>query len=548
MASNIPLTNDEDLDLRRYLALLRENIWWLVAMTVLASAAAFVFSAFAMTPVYQASTSLLIDKAPGTGSSEITDLQLSERKARTYAELITTQPVLDAVAAKVGVESSSLRDKISATWIDYTQIITINVADEDPEQAAAIANALADEFITYIMAIQASRYAESKTALSIQLDALSQQIAQTEASLASLGDGDGQTAERDRLTAQLSELRSSNTTVMQSYEDVRMAESQTVSNIIQIEPAVPPTKPTSPNILRNTLLAGFLGAMATFGISLIRDTLSTTVETPEDVITRLHIPALGKIPHMTNEQPALITASHPFLPAAEAYRTLRTNIRYSNPENPPRRILITSPVPQDGKTTTAVNLAIAMAQGGQRVILIDGDLRRPDMHRILSLSNEDGLSDLLRQSQQPVENFFQQTSQDNLFALTAGAIPPNPAELLDSPRMADVIGQVSLLFDTIIIDAPPVLAVTDAITLARQVDGVILTVRSKQTEYGACHQALIQLKQVGANILGGVITNLGERHADYYYQGYNYYYSPEEDEGVKKQKKRLRKKQPSDNR
>lgn len=518
---------DDELDLRKYLHLIKEHVFWWITAFLLAGIAAFLISAYALPPVYEATTSLLIDEAPTGGDSEYSDLMISERQARTYAELITTQPIFEAVAARIGSTADALANAVTATWISNTQLIEINVKDADPVRAAVIANAVAEEFSANVSALQAERFLQSKESLASQLTTLEAQIEDAEAALAALGETEANQAERARRGSELNGLRNSYTNVLKSYEEVRLAESRAISNVIQIEVALPPDSPASPNIPRNTILGALLGLLLAFGVVLLRDTLSATLQSAEDLTAHFSLPVLGRIPHISSDKPALITANQPYLPVTEAFRTLRTNIRYSKPDSPPKRILITSPLPEDGKTTTAINLALTFIQSGKRVILIDADMRRPDIHKLLSLANDRGLSELLENPKASVGRMIQSTSHEGFYVITSGGQPANPSELLDSRRMLEVLDFLGGYFDVVLIDAPPLLVVTDAVTLALQADGVILVVRANQTRFSSIQQSLAQLEQVNALVLGGVVTNLGERGNGYYYQNYGYYgYGP----------------------
>jgi capsular exopolysaccharide synthesis family protein len=235
------------------------------------------------------------------------------------------------------------------------------------------------------------------------------------------------------------------------------------------------------------------------------------------------VPALGAISRIKPEKGkpyVLTTIEYPRSPATEAFRTLRTNLEFTSVDKPLRSILITSAVPGEGKTTVSSNLAVVFAQAGKRVMLLDADLRRPGVHRAFALPNAFGLTNLLRTDGHITENVLHRV-QPNLRVMTTGALPPNPAELLGSQRMRQIIREALAACDVLIIDSPPLQVVTDAAVLSAEVDGTLLVVDSGRTRKGAVRQAREALNRVGANVLGVVVNRLSARSGQYYY--YQYY-------------------------
>lgn len=220
-----------------------------------------------------------------------------------------------------------------------------------------------------------------------------------------------------------------------------------------------------------------------------------------------------------NKLKNLITQLNPRSPIAEQYRTIRTNIEFSSVDEEVRSIIVTSSSPEEGKSMTAANLAIVYAQQGKRVLLIDADLRKPTVHYTFRLDNLRGLSNLLV-SQSQLEGAISDTQQENLHVISSGPIPPNPSELLGSNKMKSLINEAKKVYDIIILDTPPVLAVTDAQVLANIVDGSILVVRSDQTEYELATKATETLKTAQAKILGAVLNDREQSASNtYYYYG-----------------------------
>lgn len=223
---------------------------------------------------------------------------------------------------------------------------------------------------------------------------------------------------------------------------------------------------------------------------------------------------------VSSGEQTLIVHHSPKSPVAEAYRTLRTNIQFAALGQKQQVLLITSAGPDEGKTTTLANLGVALAQSGSKVLIINADLRRPALHRMLGRHDRIGLTNVLLGTV-PLENAIQSTEVGNLYYLGAGPLPPNPSELLGSPAMEQLIGRLRTMYDMVLFDCPPVVAITDAAVLAPRVDGVLLVVRAGHTDRQAARQARINLQRVGARILGVVLNDVELRSGRY---GYYYYY------------------------
>ncbi|GFN32774.1 CpsD/CapB family tyrosine-protein kinase [Paenibacillus xylaniclasticus] len=224
----------------------------------------------------------------------------------------------------------------------------------------------------------------------------------------------------------------------------------------------------------------------------------------------------------TKNRRHLITLSNPRSPISEAYRTLRTNIDFSSIDETMQAIVVTSSGPGEGKSTTISNLAIAFAQTERRIVLIDADMRKPTMHHTFRASNRVGLSSMLTRQNQ-LQEVIQETDVPNLYIITAGPIPPNPAEMLSSKRMTELLDLLRTQFDVILIDTPPLLAVTDAQLVASKSDGVILVMEYGSVKKEAAIKAKANLDTVNAKILGVVMNNVKRRKGDstyYYYYGH----------------------------
>ena len=290
----------------------------------------------------------------------------------------------------------------------------------------------------------------------------------------------------------------------------------------------------------NVFLGALLGLILGVGAAFFLEYLDRTVRTSSDVESLLGIPVLGIIPRLRRLEDAaegaaamsgkglpLIVAMDPLDPAAEAYRNLRMNLTFMSTEDEPiRTILFSSPGPSEGKSTTAINFAVMLAQQGQRVLVIDADLRRPSLHRALDVLREPGLTNLLIGDAEPRET-IRPNVLPNLDFLPSGPFPPNPSELLNSKAMGRLLEELEGRYDQIVIDSPPVLAVTDAAVLAVHTDGAVLVLRSGETEQRTAERSVEQLRRLGVRVFGAVLNEVSAASPDEsYYLQYYYSYHP----------------------
>lgn len=316
--------------------------------------------------------------------------------------------------------------------------------------------------------------------------------------------------------------------ILQRLKEIGVASGIGSNNIAVIDPAEPPQAPYKPNPKSYLLIGILLGLLGGTGLAFLFEMLDDTVKLPED-LERLRLATLGIIP-LTKagrggaEAPPLHLVSHydPRSAAAEAYRSLRTALSFSTNAGAPKVLHLTSSAQGEGKSTSAVNLAIGFTQLGQTVLLIDADLRRPSLHRMLEMGEERGLSHYLTGEAQPSE-IAHPMGVPNLFAVPAGPLPPNPSELLASARMVDLVTLAAERFDRVIIDSPPVLGLADAMILSNIADYTMMVVAAGKTSRTHLAASLKRLQGARANLLGGLLTMLDQQQGGYSYH-YNYHY------------------------
>lgn len=524
-----------------YTSLLWRWLWLLVLSACLAGGVAFYISR-QQTPIYQSSTLVMIDTAPSYLSDLYSSIITSQQLLKTYAKIMTSQPVLDGVKQQLGLEE--LTASIQIQPIQDTQLLTVIVQDTDPDRAATIANTLVSVFAAQLQAGQITRYADSKKILENQMAVLEQQIQATTATLNAKEDTPENQATLLTLQTNLSQYQYSYSYLLQSYSQLSLAETQSTSTIILNDPAVPNAIPIQPQPIQNAFLAAVVGLLLAGGTIFLIDFLDDTIRDPQEITRKWGVPILGMITHYKSNGSPLITIKQPLAPVSEAFRSLRTNLQFAGADSPLKTILVASPSPRDGKTTIAANLACMIAQSNRSVVLVDTDLRRPNIHKYFQLLNRLGLTNQLIQPQDRLDGSIQNTELDSLKVITFSSLPSNPSELLGSVKMQEMMSYLRDQFDFIILDSPPALMVTDAVVLASRVDGVIIVVKPSVTRRAELHHMIEQLKQVDARVLGVVINDVDVGRSKYYYyrryySSYKYkyykgYYSP--DGGSKKEK------------
>lgn len=317
--------------------------------------------------------------------------------------------------------------------------------------------------------------------------------------------------------------------LLQRLKEVGVTAGIGTNNVSVVDPAEVPTRPYKPNLAKNLAIALVLGLLLGVGLAYLLETLDDSIKTSEDAERRMGVPVLGLLPmasggsfNLEGDNLALLVQRDPKSPLAEAARSMRTSLLFSTAEGAPRICHYTSASPSEGKTTSAVVMGIVFAQAGGKVLLIDADLRNPSLHRTFGLANTEGLTNFLAGDIEPAK-IAKATEVTRLFTITSGPLPPNPVELLSSPKMLDLLHLAIERFDYVIIDGPPVIGLADALVLANLASATVFAIQTGETRAGAMEGAVKRLRSANAHVIGGVMTMAGRPGGGYGY-GYGYSY------------------------
>jgi len=490
---------------------------WIALGVVLAAVAAFLVSQI-LPKVYEADTRLLVGQALQSSRPDVDQFQSAMNLSQTYAEIAGSRSLLSKVRDDAGIDEpiEVFRKRITVVTGAQQPFIDVFATGDDPEQAASLAASVAAELLR-IAATVGSQEDPVLDFVGEDLAAIQDQIVEIRAEIAGLVAIPTRTAAQEvrlqLIEARLTDLRG-------TYASLLALTDRNQSNRLTIiDPAVAPVAPASPRPLLNTVIAAILGLLVMIGVAFVWDTLDDRLRSADDVERATGLSTLGVIMHMPGDRNRksfyrLATLLYPRSPAAEAFRSLRTNLDFSSLDEQLRTLLITSSGPSEGKTVVASNIAVAYAQGGRRVILVDADLRRPAVHEMFGLRNVRGLTDLARDEDLKVADVIHATEDPNLSIITAGTIPANPAELIGSHRMQETLERIREATDLVIIDTAPVGAVTDAAVLATDADATILVIRGQRTSERLARRGREALAKVNAHVVGAVLNDVTLQSGD----------------------------------
>ena len=447
----------------------------------------------------------------------------------TLPEVISN-PSIQRLTEQRALLNAEYQQKLSLFQPDYPEMVRLRAQiDEADDQIGAIAGN-----------VRTSIRNEYQIAVN-QENSLRTEVGRLTGSVLDLRD---RSIQYNILQRELDTTRTLYEGLLQRYKEVGVSAGVTSNNISIVDLATPPTKPSEPNLLLNILLASLLGLGFGVVLALVLEALDETVATPDDAENKLGVSVLGVVPLLDKGQTAaeaLVDIRSAF---SEAYYSLRTALQFSTPDGAPSSLLVSSARPAEGKSTTAYAIALNLARVGKRVLLVDGDLRNPSMHRMVGIENEQGMSNLLSGGGD-LMSLAQKTRQDNLFFIPCGPLPPNPAELWGGERMGQFLLEVRGHFDHVVIDGPPVLGFADSPLLSSLVNGVVFVIESRGTRRGQARGALKRLRVGRAHLLGVVLTKFNAKSTSYggYDYAYDYHYGardPEEAVGKRSAKGRRR--------
>ena len=512
------------MELKQYLNPLRKWWWLLLAATLVSTLSSFLATRL-QDPIYRASTTLMIGQAIDDPNPTGADFYLGQQLAQTYADIAKRQPVRQATMDALGI---TWLPEYNVTVQNNNQLLEIAVLDTNPERAQVVANTLAEQLVQQSPTSSQREDQQRLAFINSQLDSLETNITETEQALNDLqAEMASMISARQIADAetQVAALQTKLTTLQTNYANlVANTQQGAINSLSIIEPALLPTTTVGPDNYMTILLGAAIGFTLAAGAAYLMEYLDDTLKSPEEIGQAADLPIIGFIADTANEdEEGTVVTNQPRSPVAEAFRGLRTNLEFAGVDKPLHTILVTSPGPADGKSTVAANLAIIMAQGGKRVVLLDADLRRPRVHHFLNLPNRFGLSDVFRE-QLSLDAALQPWGEvSNLQVITSGSLPPNPAELLNSARMDQILADLQGLADVVIIDSPPVM-VTDPSVLSARVDGVLVVIQPGRVNAASIKAMLEQFRRADARLLGIVLNRIPRQRS--YYGGYRYYYAP----------------------
>ncbi len=498
--------------------------WWLILASVVVAGISAYFGSKSTPRAYLAHTTLMVGQVLQNPNPNQSEFYTGQVLAQSYADLARREPVLRATLEALGLkwDWEGLRGMVTSRVIVGTQLLEISVIDGDPERARVLADEVAQQLILQSPAgTDPQKDAERQFILS-QIDELKANIKKSQDEVRQLDD----VIAKANSARQIQDARSRQAALQTQISSWQATYAQLLTNLQQgstnflsvVEPAQTPYQPIGSRTTYNVLLAMAIGLALSGGAAFLLEHLDDSLKTADDVRYALGLKVLGSIAKIQDDEytDKLVVAKYPRSPLAEAYRVLRTNLQYSA-GHPLRTLIVTSSSPLEGKSVTASNLAVALAQSGQRVILVDADMRRPTQQDIFELGNDLGLSNFLECGEMSLSEILQTVPGSDLNIVTSGPSPDNPSELLGSKRMGDLVESLQQDADVTVFDSPPVMAVADAAILASRLDGVLLVVNAGTTRRGAARQSKESLEAVGAHLLGVALNRLSSSQGGYYY-------------------------------
>ncbi len=531
------------LELRDYIGILRRRKWFIIVPATVIVVATLIASVLT-TPIYQAATDIMV--SVNTHSAALSDISIpavdAQRELQTQMQVILSKPVAEEVARRLGqgMGPEAIQQRISAQILGQTNIIRITARHPSPAMARDLANNVAGTYIDLRRKAALDNYAKQAADIQQKLDEATAELKKAEEELnAAIAGARGEKTidVGEQAAVQALAGRRDQAAAVQNFWKTALDKLQIQSGLQTsaaeiVSPAVLPTAPVEPRLGRQMAFALALGLILSTGFAFVVDYLDDSIRSKEEAAKAFSAPILGMVPRAHNwtdrSEAMLASLRDPASTIAETYRSIRTNLQFALLDSDRRVLIVSSASKGEGKSSTVANLAVVLAQSGKTVIAVDADLRRPRIHRFFHLSNAQGLTTAIL-AERPLADLLQRPrlagSPPNLLVLTSGPTPPNPADLLGSQRMSDIVDSLAKLADFVLIDTPPLIPLSDAAVLAPKSDGVILVARATRSTRRTARYTRERVDAAGGKLIGVVLNEVtpafGE--AGYYYY-YDYYY------------------------
>ena len=511
----------EEPDLRSYLGVIARRKWLVIITTLVFLGIALALSLIP-SPRYrvkaQVQTTGVADPLLLVFGNN-NGVDLDRQAAAEIAFLNSATMRFEAVRAYNGSLSDGEVFRVTARPIQgvnenvTSSVVELSLVSSDPENAATLLSVYAQTYVSLRSARLQQRFTLTEESLEDYLETIQAKYDRVREPLTAMETAGAATTpeyerESEELQPQLDALQSQIGTISTRIEDTRLARSTATDGSAEVlSSATVPSKPVSPNIPLNLAVGLTFGLFLGVALAFVRDYFDDSVKSKEVVDRVTGVPTLGLVPKVEG-MGELVTVTHPSAPAAEAFRSLRTAVKFLGIDRQVRVVQVTSPSPSEGKTFAAVNLAVALAQAGDRVVVVGADLRRPRLEQVLDVPLTPGLTGVLIGDVTLPQAIQSVAAVPNLSVLPAGQPPPNPSELLSGERarrLVDVLGQT---YDSVVIDCPPVLPVTDSLVIARMVDTTLLVTSAHKTSKRALSRAVELLRQVDAPLAGNVLNSM----------------------------------------
>lgn len=514
------------MELRHYTNVLLKW-WWLIAAAVAVAVVSSYLGSLATPKTYQSRTTLMVGTVLQNPNPNQAEIYTGQALAQSYSDLVRREPIMRAVLTSLNLpwDWAVLQNMVSSRVVPGTQLIEIAVLDTDPQRAKVLAEEVANQLIKQSPSGTNPEKDAQQQFIRQQIDELQTNIKNANGEIRQLDQTIAQATSARQIQdarARQESLQQQITTWQSTYAQLLTNLQQSSTNFLQVvEEAQTPTSPVGSGTMTNVLLAAAIGLVLAGGAAFVLEYLDDTIKSAEDVQQVMGVTTLGGVARIDGDDytSKLITVTQPRSPTSEAYRMLRTNLQFSEVDHPLQTLLVTSANPEEGKSLTAANVAVVLAQAGRHVTLVDADLRRPTQDTIFKLNNARGLTTILLDTSVTLADVVQNTPIENLKVMTSGPVPPNPSELLGSKRMGYLIEALQKQSDLIVFDSPPVLAVADASVLATRLDGVLLVVDAGHTRRPLARRAAEALQAVNAHLLGVMLNRVDAKA-----KGYGYYY------------------------